>query len=845
MSQQQILLGAGGKISYQIAVSTTYVNEGGTVTTTVTTTNVPSGTTLYWSVDGSVTSADFSSGSMSGSGTTSNGSFSFSHTLSADLTTEGSESMIMKLHEDSGRTILLDTSATVTVADSSIAPSMNMSGLEHWWEFNEKVEGGGQTGTYFEHDADTQGHINFQEQGIIYSGPSGDYQMGTGDFTIECWVWKNNSSHRGIWQISTSSQGLQTSNLDLTLAVGFQNYCWQIYGVNNGVGYTEGPTMTTYPPNGSGDWHHLALVRRSGSILTLYVDGVKHIEETGCNQNYTGNYICLGGYYNTSYRHFGKISNFRLVKGQAVYTEQFTPPQGPLAAGSGGANHASVYSSWNGVTGTNVKLLGARHVSNYLTWDISPLSWSLSGQNVSSPGYQYTGSNHSNGRGCVADLIGTNDIYDGDSYSELQGSTAGKKYVYEDGQGHWRFNYPVRYGKSLGYGAVQYDGASNDDYVYTSPGSNDSLFNMNTNTDFTLEAFVKVGSVGTGAKGTRNIISRWQSGNYCFQMHFRCNPSRIGFTGGPSITVENSDTCNWQANTWHHVAITRRGSSSNNCTFWADGVQKGTFTYTQGPYSNNDQPVVIGANLDGVTTYSMEDGMISNVRIVSGYAVYGGFKDVSSFTPPTEPLTKTSQGIGAVGEENSVRLICCQDPRDVTTVNTTLSNGYTSALSSSSDPEAVSDSPFGTRSGAFTFFYSLFSYTNPSNWWMMATNNDSNNFIGQQADNFRLDSNQDIKADYQAASNTVPNNQEVTFYFTMNASGTFKIYKNGTFVGSGTYSGTWTDDNVVFEYLDKYSGSSLQWTKQMFFSGFYNRELSASEISSNQAYHNLRLSTGL
>ena len=823
MSQQQILLGAGGKISYQIAVSTTYVNEGGTVTTTVTTTNVPSGTTLYWSVDGSVTSADFSLGSMTGSGTTSNGTFSFSHTLSADLTTEGTESYAMKLYEDSGRTILLDTSATVTVADSSVTPTINTSGLEHWWEFNED--------TYVEHDANTTGHINFQEQGIIYSGPSGDYQMGTGDFTIECWCFKNNSSHRGIWQISTASQGLSTSNLDLTLAVGYQNYCWQIYGVNNGQGYTEGPKYTTYPPYGA-DWHHLALVRRSGSILTLYVDGVKHIEETGCNQNYTGNYICLGGYYNTSYRHFGKISNFRLVKGQAIYTEQFTPPQGPLAAGSGGADI------------TNVKLLGSRHLTNYLTWDISPLSWSLSGQNVSSPGYQYSGSNHTNARGCVADLIGTNDIYDGDSYSELQGSTAGKKYVYEDGAGHWRFNRPVRYGKSLGYGAVQYDGASNDDYL-TIPASSD--FNFSTNTDFTLEAFVKVGSVGTGAKATRNIISRWQSGNYCYQMHFRCNPSRIAFTGGPSIQVENSDTCNWQANTWHHVAITRRGGNSNNCTFWADGVQKGTFTYTQGP-SSSSQPVVIGANLDGVTTYSMEDGMISNVRIINGYALYGGFKDSSgqtSFTPPTEPLTGTSQGLGAVGEENSVKLICCQDPRDVTTSDTTLSNGYTGSLGSYGDPVAVSDSPFGTRSGAFTFFFSLFSYTNPSNWWMMATNNDGNNFIGQINDNFRLDSNQDIKADYQAASNTVPNNQEVTFYFTMSASGTFKVYKNGTYLGSGNYVGTWTDDNIVFGYLDKYSGSSYQWTKQMFFAGFYNRELSASEISSNQAYHNLRLSTGL
>ena len=819
MPMQQMLLGFGGK-SYDIDVSTTYVNEGSTVTTTITTKGVTDGTTLYWSVDGSVTAPDFSSGQMTGSANIYSNTSVISHTLSADLTTEGTESYAMKLYEDSGRTILLDTSATVTVADSSIEPSMNMSGLEHWWEFNED--------TYVEHDASTTGHINFQEQGIIYSGPSTDYQMGTEDFTIECWCFKNNSSHRGVWQISTSSQGLQTSNLDLTLAVGYQNYCWQIYGVNNGNGYTEGPKYTNYPPYGA-DWHHLALVRRSGSILTLYVDGVKHIEETGCNQNYTGNYICLGGYYNTSYRHFGKISNFRIVKGQAIYTEQFTPPSGPLAAESGGADL------------TKVKLLGARDLTNYLTWDISPLSWSLSGQNVSSPGYQYSGSNHTNARGYVADLVGTNDIYDGGTYSELQGSTAGKKYVYEDGTGFWRFNYPVRYGKSVGYGAVQYDGASNDDYL-TIPSSSD--FDFGSNDDFTLEAFVKVGSVGTGAKGTRNIISRWQSGNYCYQMHFRCNPSRIGFTGGPSIQVFNSDTCNWQANTWHHVAITRRGSGSDNCTFWADGEQKGKFTYTQGPNSSS-QPVVIGANLDGVTTYSMEDGMISNVRIIKGYALYGGFKDQRSFTPPTEPLTGTSQGLGAMGEENTVKLICCQDPRDVTTTDTTLSNGYTGSLGTSGDPEAVSDSPFGTRSGAFTFFFSLFSYTNPSNWWMMATNNDGNNFIGQNNDLFRLDSNQDTKADYSAPTGTVPNNQEVTFYFTMSASGTFKIYKNGTFVGSGTYSGTWTDDNVVFEYLDRYSGANYQWTKQMFFAGFYNRELSASEISSNQAYHNLRLSTGL
>ena len=47
MPMQQMLLGFGGK-SYDIDVSTTYVNEGSTVTTTITTKGVTDGTTLYW-----------------------------------------------------------------------------------------------------------------------------------------------------------------------------------------------------------------------------------------------------------------------------------------------------------------------------------------------------------------------------------------------------------------------------------------------------------------------------------------------------------------------------------------------------------------------------------------------------------------------------------------------------------------------------------------------------------------------------------------------------------------------------------------------------------------------------
>ena len=87
--------------------SATSINEGSTLTTSVATINILSGTTLYYSLSGSgITATDFSSGSLLGSGTVGpNGSFSFSHTLANDLTTEGTETLSIKLFSDSNRLI--------------------------------------------------------------------------------------------------------------------------------------------------------------------------------------------------------------------------------------------------------------------------------------------------------------------------------------------------------------------------------------------------------------------------------------------------------------------------------------------------------------------------------------------------------------------------------------------------------------------------------------------------------------------------------------------------------------------------------------------------------------------
>ena len=150
---------------------------------------------------------------------------------------------------------------------------------------------------------------------IATSSSSSDFTMGTGDFTVECWASKLAASHKGIWQISATAGGFQTSNYGDTLAVGYQSGVWQIYGAGNA------PSSSAYAL-GKSQWYHLAYVRSSGTSK-LYVNGVEVISASD-TMDYDGTYLVLGGYYNSSYLHNGNIQDFRVYKGVAKYTSAFT-----------------------------------------------------------------------------------------------------------------------------------------------------------------------------------------------------------------------------------------------------------------------------------------------------------------------------------------------------------------------------------------------------------------------------------------------------------------------------------------------------------------------------------------
>lgn len=117
--------GGGGApliVTYSVSPSVSSLNEGSSVTFTVTTNNVANGTTLYWTlntVSGTINASDFSGGATSGSFTITNSSGSVVLTLANDTTTEGTESFQLQVRTDSTGGPIVATSSTVTINDTS------------------------------------------------------------------------------------------------------------------------------------------------------------------------------------------------------------------------------------------------------------------------------------------------------------------------------------------------------------------------------------------------------------------------------------------------------------------------------------------------------------------------------------------------------------------------------------------------------------------------------------------------------------------------------------------------------------------------------------------------------
>ena len=110
--------------TYAIGRSLSAVNEGSSVTFTLSTTNVANGTVLPYTISG-ISSNDVTTGSLTGSFTVSNNLATATITMSADQLTEGAETATLTLNS-------VAASNFVVVNDTSIFTPATISGLQLW-----------------------------------------------------------------------------------------------------------------------------------------------------------------------------------------------------------------------------------------------------------------------------------------------------------------------------------------------------------------------------------------------------------------------------------------------------------------------------------------------------------------------------------------------------------------------------------------------------------------------------------------------------------------------------------------------------------------------------------------
>ena len=184
----------------------------------------------------------------------------------------------------------------------------------------------------------------------MYLGGQSNFAFGAGNFTVEMWIRTSTTAGPSQSIVLYDSRPTSTNGI----------YPMMYFETNVFYYYVNGNNEITVTGISTNVWTHIALVKSSGSTK-IYVNGV----QTGGTYTDGNTYIngadrpIIGrsGYASTGFV-TGSISNLRVVKGTAVYTTNFTPPNSPLPAITNTElltlqNATSIDNSTNGFTITN------------------------------------------------------------------------------------------------------------------------------------------------------------------------------------------------------------------------------------------------------------------------------------------------------------------------------------------------------------------------------------------------------------------------------------------------------------------------------------------------------------
>ena len=177
-------------------------------------------------------------------------------------------------------------------------------------------------------------YVDFGDADGLIGAADSNLNIGTGQFTFECWVYLDatpgtgSPSYARVFQLDGPTGNGNYNNLQVTINPNNQTLHAWAYGGGNPVAIVGSRSLL-------GMWHHIAVVRDSNNLITQYVDGIADGTVTastdfspngGSPRPRIGSYDAGGtnGVFN------GKISNVRLLVGTALYTSDFAIPEWPL-----------------------------------------------------------------------------------------------------------------------------------------------------------------------------------------------------------------------------------------------------------------------------------------------------------------------------------------------------------------------------------------------------------------------------------------------------------------------------------------------------------------------------------
>lgn len=149
----------------------------------------------------------------------------------------------------------------------------------------------------------------------VSSSHASNYAFGTGNFTIECWVyWGTESQVMCLFDFRSSGSSVSPA----------------LYRTgDNQLRYTVAGTDTLYSggfaPVPDAEWAHLAICR-SSTTTRMFYNGSQVASVSDSNNYVASSGMRIGSKWNGGEWFSGFVDDFRIMKGVALYTAGFTPP---------------------------------------------------------------------------------------------------------------------------------------------------------------------------------------------------------------------------------------------------------------------------------------------------------------------------------------------------------------------------------------------------------------------------------------------------------------------------------------------------------------------------------------